>query len=161
MKHRFTITECQTWSDRRVLRMLVTERLSTLDHHTPLAERLRALQGKLERGEYLTDKDKEAKVPPDSPEKAVRDRAITTLEYHEGVFRQFFTTPYSENSEHVGKPFKVLRQVRPSKWGTKNDEDEDDMYEIQFEDGTKIQVYGHEVCVLDYEKCLPVFPATM
>lgn len=107
----------------------------------------------------FSDPKKETPVAKfkDSVDKAKRDRQITTLHYHEGVFREFFTTPYSDQSKHVGKKFDVIIQTRKS--GMEDGEHVDDMYLIRFEDGTEIQAYGHEVCVLDYERCHPVFPA--
>lgn len=91
----------------------------------------------------------------DSPEIARRDRAITVLYYREGQFRQFFTSPFQQYAEHVGKPFTVVREIRPLTLATDETEGEDDMYLIRFEDGTEIEAFGHEVCVLDYEQCLP------
>ncbi len=54
MNHRFTMKELENWSDRRVLEMLITERVSTLCALTPLARRLLTLRNKLASGKPLT-----------------------------------------------------------------------------------------------------------
>ena len=89
----------------------------------------------------------------DSPEKAKDDRTITNLYYEPGCFRQFFTTPFEQYAEHIGKPFHVLRQTQKGAAETKNHEAKEDMYQIQFEDGTTIDAWGHEVCILNYPRC--------
>jgi len=91
----------------------------------------------------------------DSPEIARRDSRITALNYHEGKFRKFFTSPFQQHAAHVGKSFQMVKEIRPIKLETDESEAEDDMYLIRFEDGTEIEAFGHEVCVLDYEKCVP------
>lgn len=91
----------------------------------------------------------------DSPELAIRDKIITSLHYKEGVFRKFFTSPFQEFKRFVGKPFIVLNQIRPLKIETDDSEAEDDMYQIQFDDGTIIDAFGHEICQLEYQKCSP------
>lgn len=93
----------------------------------------------------------------DSEEKAKRDAAITVLHYKEGQFRQFFTSPFVEYKERIGQRFTVVREIRPAKLPTEEEEGEDDMYLIRFEDGTEIDAFGHEVCILNYEKCHPRF----
>lgn len=93
----------------------------------------------------------------DTPEMAKRDAAITSLHYHEGQFRQFFTSPFKQYAEHIGKPFTVVKQIREMKCAPENEDGEDDMYLIRFEDGTEIEAFGHEVCVLQYDKCFPDF----
>ena len=105
----------------------------------------------------LGDRIRQVEALKDSPELAIRDKAITNLHYHEGQFRQFFTSPFEQYAEHIGKPFTVVKETRPGKPETDESEAEDDMYLIRFEDGTEIEAFGHEVCVLDYEKCLPKF----
>lgn len=91
----------------------------------------------------------------DSPEIAQRDKAITVLNYHEGNFRQYFTSPFEQYASHVGKPFIVVEQTQFSKPETEDSDPLEDMYLIRFEDGTEIEAFGHEVCVLEYDKCLP------
>lgn len=93
----------------------------------------------------------------DSKELAIRDSKITCFDYHEGLFREFFTSPYEQYAPRIGQKFSVVEQLRPSKEETETSEAEDDMYKIRFEDGEEISVFGHEVCQLIYEKCKPVF----
>lgn len=94
----------------------------------------------------------------DSKELAIRDAQIRNFEYTPGVFRQYFTSPFNQYEDYVGKPFKVLRIIRPLTPSTENSDGEDDMYSIEFTDcGTKIDAYGHEVCQLKYESCFPIF----
>ena len=57
MKFRWTIEDCQTYSDYRMLLGLVNERLSDLNGYTPFAQRLKQLQKKLEAREPLTTDD--------------------------------------------------------------------------------------------------------
>lgn len=92
----------------------------------------------------------------DSSEKAMRDRVITNLDYHEGQFRQFFTSPFEQYAEYIGEPFTVIRQIRELQLPTEDMDGEDDMYLIRFADGTEIEAFGHEVCILNYERCLPL-----
>jgi hypothetical protein len=89
----------------------------------------------------------------DTAERAKADSRITVLDYDDTKFRGFFTSPFDQYAEHIGKPFTVVRQIRPLKLATDEEEGEDDMYEIRFEDGTTIEVFGHEVCILHYDKC--------
>lgn len=209
MKHNFTIEELKTWSDYRVLQMLITERLNDLNLNGPLSLRLVRLRADLQDDMPLSKQDaslghfknlclnarfritiygsiyhkvsdteyrdenghpfvggaKEVIVlsnpSEDTPEMAVRDREITDLDYEDGVYRRYFTTPYDENRERVGQPFIVLKQIQKLKMATDEEDGEDDMYLIQFEDGKEVQAFGHEVCKLIYEKCSPnVFAKT-
>lgn len=91
----------------------------------------------------------------DSTQQAQRDAKISSFDYQEGVFRQFFTTPFEQYAEHIGKQFEVVKQTRPGQDETDKQEAEDDMYLIRFLDGLEIDTFGHEVCVLNYDKCLP------
>lgn len=92
----------------------------------------------------------------DSAEKAIRDRVIRYFDYKDGVFRRFFTSPFEQFAQHVGKPFVVVKQTRALKLATDDECGEDDMYFIRFDDGVMIEAFGHEVCVLNYGKCIPV-----
>lgn len=47
MKFRITMKELAEWGDRKLLRVLVTERRSELNPYTPLATRLSSLEDKL------------------------------------------------------------------------------------------------------------------
>jgi len=96
----------------------------------------------------------------DSPEIAKRDRVITTLHYENDQFRQFFTSPFDQYAEHVGKAFTVIKKTQEFKNATDHEEGKEDMYLIRFEDGTEIEAFGHEVCILDYEKCYPLMKDT-
>jgi len=91
----------------------------------------------------------------DSPEIAHRDKIITVLNYHEGQFREFFTSPYRQYAEHIGKPFHVVKKIQPSKEETENSDGQEVMYLIRLEGKIEIEAFGHEVCVLDYENCVP------
>ena len=49
MKHRFTMKELEEWSDKRILIMLINERLSEATNvYAPMSERLRKIRRKLE-----------------------------------------------------------------------------------------------------------------
>jgi len=51
MKHRFTLKELDEWDDKRILMMLVTERISQITNmYVPLNSRLSRIRGNLERG---------------------------------------------------------------------------------------------------------------
>ena len=89
----------------------------------------------------------------DSPKRAKEDQFITVLHYMEGVFRSHFTSPFEQYHKHVGKPFTVLHRIRPSRAESSRHDAEDDMYMIRFADGTEIEAFGHEVCILNYAKC--------
>lgn len=88
----------------------------------------------------------------DTVEKAIEDRKIYSFDYKVGEFRQFFTTPFEQYSEHVGKPFQVVRRLPDAE--SVDDVPGEDMYLIRFEDGTEIESWGHECCELIYENCL-------
>ncbi len=96
----------------------------------------------------------------DSPALAKRDAQITDLHYEPGEFRQYFTTPFEQYAAHIGKPFEVVKQLPDAEPAEEGGEGED-MYLIRFEDGTEIEAWGHEVCVLDYEHCKPRLPAVL
>ena len=85
----------------------------------------------------------------DSPEKAQKDSLLTQLDYEDGVFRKFFTTPFLQYKKHIGKMFTVIKtfDIEDSKG------DKEDAYLIRLEDGTEIEAFAHEVCVLIYDKC--------
>jgi hypothetical protein len=89
----------------------------------------------------------------DSPEQAQADARLTELAYDDGKFRSFFTTPFSQYKEHIGKHFVVVKQTRELKLSTEDEDGEDDMYLIRFDDGVEIEAWGHEVCVLDCSRC--------
>lgn len=94
----------------------------------------------------------------DSKELAIRDSNITSFDYTPGSFRNYFTSPFDQYKNYVGKPFNVLKIIRPMMPETKNSDAEDDMYSIQFTDcESKIDAFGHEVCQLNYESCVPKF----
>jgi len=90
----------------------------------------------------------------DSPEKARQDAALTNLWYHEDQFREFFTSPFDQYKDRIGQRFTVLGHDTEAEQdvvdGGGNFEE---MYKIRFEDGTEITAWGHEVCLLDYDKC--------
>jgi hypothetical protein len=93
---------------------------------------------------------------PDTAEEAIKDAKITDLFYYEDCFRSYFTSPYNQYDEHIGKPFKVLGHDTEAEAEAEADADlehPEDMYKIQFEDGTIITAWGHEVCILDRLKC--------
>ena len=93
---------------------------------------------------------KEAKEWQDSPERARADADLPGFSYTADVFRQFFTTPFEDYKEHIGKRFTVLGPDRESE---KNLEYAEEMYKIRFDDGIEITAWGHEVCVLNYRHC--------
>ncbi len=88
----------------------------------------------------------------DSPEYARSDRTIHRFDYKPGVFRSFFTTPFEQYKEHLGEHFTVVKQLPDSE--AEEGGQGEDMYLIRFDDGTEIEAWGHEVCVLNYRKCL-------
>ncbi len=84
----------------------------------------------------------------DSPEKAELDRGIHSFEYTSGLFRKYFTSPFTQYKQYVGKEFKVIRQIHI------DEENDEDAYLIEFiDDGACIEAWGHEVCVLNYAEC--------
>lgn len=89
----------------------------------------------------------------DSPERAKQDRRLTNLHYEPGCFRSFFTTPFEQYAEHVGKRFVVLQHTLKGHPETDTKEAQEDMYRIQFDDGVEIPAFGHEVCILNYARC--------
>jgi hypothetical protein len=89
----------------------------------------------------------------DTSEQAKRDASLTVLDYDDARFRKFFTTPFEQYKEHVGKAFVVVKQTRPLKLATETEDGEDDMYLIKLETGEEIEAFGHEVCFLNYENC--------
>jgi hypothetical protein len=89
----------------------------------------------------------------DTPDKAKQDAALTSLDYKHGEFRKYFTSPYDQYKEHIGKAFTVIRQTQSLKLATDEEEGKDDMYLIKLETGEEIEAFGHEVCVLNYSKC--------
>lgn len=94
----------------------------------------------------------------DSKELAIRDAQIRSFEYNPGVFRKYFTSPFNQYKDFVGKPFKVLKTIQPLIPETENFDTEETMYHIEFTDcNTKIDAFGHEVCQLQYELCIPKF----
>ena len=92
----------------------------------------------------------------DSPKQAHRDTKIQNFHYEDKVFRQFFTTPFEQYKTYVGESFEVVRQIQELKFATDDEDGEDDMYVIRFNDGVEIEAYGHEICQLDYDKCTPI-----
>lgn len=94
----------------------------------------------------------------DSKELAIRDAQIRSFELYSNVFRKYFTSPFNQYKDFVGKSFKVLTQIRPFIPSTEDVDGEDDVYSIQFTDcNTIIHAFGHEVCQLKYELCIPKF----
>lgn len=84
----------------------------------------------------------------DTPEKAQRDSGIHNFEYNSGVFRKYFTSPFTQYKEYIGKEFKVIKQIHI------DEENDEDAYLIEFIDGgAVIEAWGHEVCVLNYAEC--------
>lgn len=88
----------------------------------------------------------------DSPQQAHRDTKIQNFHYKDSEFRKFFTTPFDQYKQYVGKPFEVVMKTNDVKF----EPDDEDTYIIRFEDGEEINAFGHEVCQLDYEKCTPL-----
>ena len=86
----------------------------------------------------------------DTPEKAKADSQFRTLNYHEDRFRQYFCSPWEQHADKVGQKFEVIGPVDESEL----EPDSENMYHIQFEDGSKIQAFAHEICVLIYDQCL-------
>ena len=88
----------------------------------------------------------------DSPEQAKQDSHFLHLTYEQGVFRQYFTTPFQQYKSRIGTSFEVVKQLPNAE--APNGETGEDMYLIRFEDGEEIHAYGHEVCVLNYNQCI-------
>ncbi len=90
----------------------------------------------------------------DTPEQAQDDCALSNFDYEPDTFRKFFTTPFDQYKEHVGKAFTVLGHDTEAEQQVVDDGGEfEEMYRIRLEDGTEITAWGHEVCVLKYDKC--------
>ena len=57
MKFRWPQDQLDSFSDKRFLIAILNERLSDLNQYAPLARRLKAVRGKLDRDEKLTKDD--------------------------------------------------------------------------------------------------------
>lgn len=87
------------------------------------------------------------KFEQDTPEQAWKDQVRGIYDYEPECFRRFFTSPFEQYHEHVGKSFIVIRRLpdaEPAEEGSPGE----DMYLIQVETGEEIQAFGHEVCLL-------------
>lgn len=71
------------------------------------------------------------------------------MDYHEDKFRTYFTSPFDLYKDRIGQQFKVLGHDEKAESELETFEE---MYLIEFNDGSKITAWGHEVCKLNYEK---------
>jgi hypothetical protein len=89
----------------------------------------------------------------DTPEQARIDCRLQSYDYTPGVFRKYFTSPYQQYAQHVGRPFTVVKR-QPDAEGPDEGTTADDMYLIRFEgDALEITAWGHEVCQLIRANC--------
>lgn len=89
----------------------------------------------------------------DTVEDAHADRKVSVYDYEPDSFRRFFTTPFDEFAERIGEPFTVIGHETEDERSMANDGAFEDLYRIRFADGQEISAYGHEVCVLNRDKC--------
>ncbi len=86
----------------------------------------------------------------DTPELAISDCGLVDFNYEKGQFRRYFTTPFTQHSNHIGKEFIVVKRLPDAEPVDEGVEGED-MWLIRFEGGIEIEAWGHEVCLL-YEE---------
>lgn len=84
----------------------------------------------------------------DSPELAKQDSLLTHFDYKPDVFRKYFTTPFMQYREHIGKTFTVLDAAHAARSQLESYEH---MYTIKLSSGEIIIAWGHEVCELNRE----------
>jgi hypothetical protein len=65
------------------------------------------------------------------------------------VFSQYYWSVGSHHKEHIGKPFKVIRELKDNEY---DKESVDTMYLIKFEDGKEIAAYSYEVIESDVDE---------
>lgn len=76
----------------------------------------------------------------------------TCWHYQPGVFRERFVSPWEQYRERVGQKFTVIKQTHKLVIDSEDQEGEEDVYLIRFEDGVEIEAWGSEVGVEDKEQ---------
>ena len=89
----------------------------------------------------------------DTPEQARIDCRLQSYDYTPEVFRKYFTSPYQQHGQHVGRPFTVVTR-EPHAEGL--DEGTTALLCTSFVsrgDALEITAWGHEVCQLMGAHC--------
>ena len=65
------------------------------------------------------------------------------INYEKAGFRTLFCSPFEQYTQHVGKPFRVIRYMADKVLPL---DEPEDMYLIEI-DGQEIEAWGYEVCM--------------